>query len=89
MDKNKLISARKKCTDDCKKDSYYIFEYNQNCLSICPENLKIDAETKHCLDNCYDDQIDFDGMCYDDFPYDNSDFFNDGDIVYLLKILLI
>ena len=80
MDKNKLISARKKCTDDCKKDSYYIFEYEQNCLSNCPENLKIDAETKHCLDNCYDDQIDFDGMCYDDFPYDNSDFFNDGDI---------
>ena len=77
---NKLINSKNKCIDDCKKDSDYIFEYNNDCLLQCEENLKIDVDTKHCLENCNDNQIIFNEMCYNDFPVNNSEFFKDGSI---------
>ena len=77
---NKLINSKNKCIDDCKKDCDYIFEYNNDCLLQCEENLKIDVDTKHCLENCNDNQIIFNEMCYNDFPVNNSEFFKDGSI---------
>ena len=77
---NILIFSRNKCIDDCKKDSDYIFEYDKNCLIQCPENLKIDVETKHCLEDCYENQIAFDEMCYNSLPNNNSNFFKNGNI---------
>ena len=79
--RNKLITLKNKCIDDCKKDSDYIYEYNYNCLKQCSQYLKIDFETKHCLPNCSDNQILFDEICYNDFPNDNSQIFQDGKIV--------
>ena len=79
-DYNKLISPRHKCINYCKIDPDYTFEYNNSCLMQCPESLKIDVDTKHCLDNCKDDQIVFNEMCYNDFPENNSEFFKDGKI---------
>ena len=73
--RNKLITLKNKCIDDCKKDSDYIYEYNYNCLKQCSQYLKIDFETKHCLPNCSDNQILFDEICYNDFPNDNSQIF--------------
>ena len=77
---NNLIKPKNKCIDDCKNDPDYIFQYNSNCLLQCLENLKIDVDTKHCLENCYDDQIVFNEMCYNEFPEDNPEFFQDGNI---------
>ena len=54
---NKLIQKKNKCIDVCKKDPDYQYEYNNSCLIQCPENLKIDVETKHCLEDCYEYQI--------------------------------
>ena len=57
---NLLINSRNKCIDDCKKDTDYIYEYNNNCLIQCPENFKYDVDTKHCLEDCNENQITFD-----------------------------
>ena len=50
-------------------------------MKQCSQYLKIDFETKHCLPNCSDNQILFDEICYNDFPNDNSQIFQDGKIV--------
>ena len=76
----KIISQRKKCIDDCTKDDYYIYEYDKQCLSKCPDNLKIDEETKQCLEACYSKQFEFENICYYTLPEDNSKFFKDGNI---------
>ena len=34
---NKLIETKKRCIDDCSKDSYYKYEYNDKCLDKCPD----------------------------------------------------
>ena len=41
-----LISQKRKCIDDCKKDdnNEYIYEYNNICLKECPENKRIYEE---------------------------------------------
>ena len=77
---NRLIISRNQCIDDCKKDYEYIYEYNNTCLMQCDENLKIDVDTKHCLKNCYDNQFIFKEFCYNDFPTNNSELFEDGNI---------
>ena len=77
---NKIVSSRNKCIDDCKKEPDYIFDYNNSCLSQCPEYLKIDVDTKYCLGECYHNQIEFHEFCYNDFPENNSEFFQDGNI---------
>ena len=76
----KLITQRKKCIDDCQNDGYYIFEYENHCHSRCPENLKIDAQTKHCLKSCYLDQFEFENVCYYEIPSGNNELFQNGNI---------
>ena len=46
----------------------------------CPEYLKIDVDTKYCLGECYHNQFEFQEFCYNDFPENNSEFFQDGNI---------
>ena len=45
---NKLIPERNKCIDDCKKDDYYIYEFNNSCLEKCPNGTKSNNETNIC-----------------------------------------
>ena len=47
----------------------------------CPENFKYDVDTKHCLEDCNENQITFDNMCYNEFPENSSDFFKGGSII--------
>jgi proprotein convertase subtilisin/kexin type 5 len=48
----KLISAKRKCIDDCTKDDNDKFEYNGNCVSSCPPNTHInDDNPNKCIDN--------------------------------------
>ena len=65
-----LILPKKKCIDDCKKDDYeeYTYEYNNSCLSQCPENTKLIEEQKLCLDECYPEQFEYNNICYNDCP---------------------
>ena len=37
-----LIKEKNKCTNDCKKDDIYKYQYNGMCLENCPENTEND-----------------------------------------------
>ena len=50
----------------CKRD--YIYEYNNNCYSVCPRETKIFEEQKICLDECYINQFEYNNICYIDCP---------------------
>ena len=65
---NKLIITKLKCTDDCKKDDQYQYEYKNNCIALCPEGIKIYEAQKLCLDECYPELFSYQGKCYDDCP---------------------
>ena len=45
-DYNKLVEELKKCTDECKNEDGYKYEYNNKCLKECPEGTKIYEEQK-------------------------------------------
>ena len=62
----KLIESKKKCIDDCKKDDEYLYDYNNNCYETCPENTKIYEDIKLCLDECYENQFEYDNYCYNE-----------------------
>ena len=81
FDGRKPVVDRILLCNDCKKDTDYIYEYNNNCLIKCPENFKYDVDTKHCLEDCNENQITFDNMCYNEFPENSSDFFKGGSII--------
>ena len=81
----KYIPQRRKCIDYCQRDDYYIFEYDNICLSQCPINLKIDEKTKLCLESCYINQFEFENICYYDFPENKNEFFQNG-IIYINNI---
>ena len=52
IDYNKLIKEINKCIDDCSKDSYYKYDYNDECFYSCPNN------THTTIDNnfiCYNE----------------------------------
>ena len=38
---NQTIKEKKKCIDYCKNDNIYIYEFNNNCYSICPSGTYI------------------------------------------------
>ena len=67
-DTKHLISEKKKCTDDCKKDETYFYENNNNCFKECPDNTKIDIEEKKCLQSCYEHKFEYNKECYSDCP---------------------
>ena len=77
---NKLIASKNKCIDDCKKDDEYNFEYNINCVKKCPENTKIYYEEKKCLESCLPKQIEYNKICYNEFPNDTYNLFQNGNI---------
>ena len=77
---NKLINPRNKCIDDCKNDTYYQYEYKNNCSKECPENTKIYEKEKLCLHECYDNQFEYNEKCYDDCPNDTYRFFYNKNI---------
>ena len=62
---SKLIESKRKCTDDCKKDGEYEYEYNNECLKECPANTKIDTEGKRCFTSCNQNQFEYNYMCND------------------------
>ena len=43
---NKLISEKKQCIDDCRKDSEYAFEFKNKCHEECPNNISKQSITK-------------------------------------------
>ena len=63
-----MIITKLKCTDDCKKDDQYEYEYKNNCIALCPEGIKIYEAQKLCLDECYPELFSYQGKCYDDCP---------------------
>ena len=56
---NKLIKEKNKCIDNCTKDDIYIFEYNEICYEVCPNNTYL------AIDNSYLCQINPEGYYLD------------------------
>jgi hypothetical protein len=75
---NILITQKRKCIDICKNDDEYIYNYNNICMQECPVNTKINFETKECKGTCNQNQIEFNGMCYNDFPNGTHQIFQNG-----------
>ena len=65
---SKLILAKGKCIDECKKDDIYQFDNNNNCIEKCPEETKIDYEEKKCLQSCYDYKFEYNKTCLSKCP---------------------
>ena len=65
---SKLIEAKKKCIDDCENDGEYIYENDNKCLKQCPANTKKYEARKLCLEECYQNLFEYEGICYDDCP---------------------
>ena len=59
---NKIIEPKKRCIDDCKKDNKYIYEYNNECYKVCPDNTKTYEKEKICLDSCANEQFEYNNM---------------------------
>ena len=49
-DVNYYIKDLKKCTDNCKKEKEYIYQYGGECIKTCPENT-YPNENNICEDN--------------------------------------
>ena len=77
-----LITPRKKCIDDCKKDDFneYLYEYNNTCLKECPQETKNYEEEKLCLDECYNYQFEYKNICYNECPEDTYRLFRNRNI---------
>ena len=60
---NKLISKKKMCIDDCKKDDIYIYysEYDNNCHKNCPKDT-IPNDDNICIFKKME-------YCSEEFPY--------------------
>ena len=70
---NKLIEAKNKCVDSCKKNDKYKYEFKKKCLEECPSNTKNNnfyceiecpeeypyeiRATQECVKNCSFDDI--------------------------------
>ena len=46
----KIINEKKKCTDDCKNDDFYKYEYNNICYHECPDDTIMDEAEYICYD---------------------------------------
>ena len=47
---HKLIREKRKCIDKCENDDIYIFEYNNICYDICPNDTFLIYSKKECID---------------------------------------
>ena len=45
---NILIKDLSKCTSNCKDEEDYKFQYNGECIKLCPDGTEINNETKIC-----------------------------------------
>ena len=43
IESNLLIKSKRQCINNCNKDSLYKYQYNSECLTICPENTIINT----------------------------------------------
>ena len=77
---SKLVETRNECIIDCKKDSFFIYEYKNKCYEKCPNNTKIYEEQKLCLDSCDDKQFEYNNICYNDCPNSTYRIFKDRKI---------
>ena len=55
-EKSLLIKKKRKCIDDCSKDSTYKYQYNGECIEKCPEDTE-QSEAEHLckiknIDSC-------------------------------------
>ena len=83
----------KKCTND----EEYLFEFNNNCLKICPNDTFIKIDENLCLIACGQRQYLYQNMCYSSLPNDLNTFFqngyiyinNDSDINYILNEIIL
>ena len=50
---NKLIIPKNKCIDKCQNDNQYIFEYNNSCYEICPNDTYYNETLDICLEIIY------------------------------------
>ena len=49
-DYNLMIKEKRKCIDNCQNDDIYKYEYNGECLKICPNNVYHDENEFKCKD---------------------------------------
>ena len=45
-----LVKDKSKCTNDCKKEGIYNYNYNGECLKECPDNTEDDNNDQICKD---------------------------------------
>ena len=38
VDNNLLVRSKTKCVNNCSNDSFYKYQYNSECLEVCPDN---------------------------------------------------
>ena len=53
----KLITEKNKCTNDCKKDDVYKYEYNKKCYEKCPNGTIYIKEEGICIQEKYDSTV--------------------------------
>ena len=72
---NKLIIAKNKCIDDCKRDEMFKYEYINTCYQKCPNGTYILEDNK-------------DNLCYNNSPI--GYYFNPGSEMYknVMKLVL-
>ena len=55
---NKFIHNKNQCTEDCKKDDIYKYEYKKKCLSNCPSNTEIYEDIDYyCIPQCSEEYL--------------------------------
>ena len=60
----KLVKEKNKCIDNCTNDNKYIYEYENECYSICPSDMKPSRE-HICLGK---------KVCPEEYPYELVEF---------------
>ena len=49
-DYNLKIKEKRKCIDNCQNDDIYKYQYNGECLKVCPYNTYYDENESKCKD---------------------------------------
>ena len=54
---NKLIFDKNQCTNDCKKDDRYIYEYKNECFEECPSDPEtVLFDDSYCIEVCTEEK---------------------------------
>ena len=55
---NKFIYNNNQCTEDCKKDDIYKYEYKKQCLPNCPSNTELYEDIDYyCIPQCSEEYL--------------------------------